>query len=222
MSVPGRASVAAKRANRPDPREAGVVGSWNGTDRPHAAVGWPGRHRNVPATKSISPRSCAGAARGRGHALRQRPLLTRPRRRQGKRVSAPRDQAERRWYAPYPAVEALPRRLPFVDLVTWSCWFTNVRACLGTRLHRPVGRLGILQGAPDMLRATAVADRFGQGRCCCPTCRAFGALPVVVADAVARVAVPGPGRLWQSREPDSAVRPPSGLGSTPAWAEPRA
>ncbi len=141
MGVPERASVTAKRASGPDRREAGVVGSWNGTDRPRAAVGRHGRHRNAPAT--ISPRSCVRAACVRGYALRQRPLMTRPRRRQAKRVGALWDQAERRWYAPRPGIEDLERWLPFVDLVTSSCWFTNVRPCLGIRLHRHVGRLEI-------------------------------------------------------------------------------
>jgi hypothetical protein len=172
MSVPERASVTAKRASGPDRREAGVVGSWNGTDRPRAAVGRQGRHRNAPA--AISPRSCVRAARAPGYALRQRPLMTRPRRRQAKWVGALWDQAERRWYAPRPGIEALERRLPFVDLVTSSCWFINLRPCLGIRLHRHVGRLGTSTVLPDMLQATAVATRStrcSRGRCC-PTCRA--------------------------------------------------
>jgi hypothetical protein len=219
MSVPERASVTAKQASRPDRREAGVVGSWNGTDRPRAAVGRQGQHRNVPAT--VSPRSCVRAARARGYALRQRRSPTRPRRRQGKRVSALWDQAERKWYAPHPAIEALERRLPFVDLVTWSCWFTNVRACLGIRLHPP-GRLGISTVPPDMLRATAGADRGRPWKLLLPDGRPFGAcrwwwpMPSHASRWPGQVASRNPENLTR------AVRAPSGSGSTPAWAEPRA
>jgi hypothetical protein len=222
MSVPERASVAAKRASRPNRREAGVVGSWNGADGPRAAVGRQVSHRNVPATISISPRSCVRAARARGHALRQRPLLTRPRRQQGKRVSALRDQAESRWYAPHPAIEALDGRLPFVDLVTWSCWFTNVRACLGVRLRRPVGRLGIFtvpqtccgrpQSPTGSVGDAVAARRAGPSR----LCRWWWPMPSHVLRWPGWVAPRNPANLTR------AVRAPSGSRSTPAWAEPRA
>lgn len=189
MSVPGRVSVAAKRASRPDGREAGVAGSWNGTDRPDAAVGRQGRYRNVPATVSVSP------------------------------------QVEWRWYAPHPAVEALERRLPFVDLVTWSCWLPSLRACLGVRLHRPVGRPGIFTvpqtccGRPQSPAGSAgdgVAARRARRAGPSRLCRWRWAMPSHASRWPGQVAAGNPANLTR------AVRAPSGFGSTPAWAEPRA
>jgi hypothetical protein len=176
MSVPERASVTAKRAGGPDRREVGVVGSWNGTDRLRAAVGRQGRHRNAPAAIP-------------------RPLMTRPRRRQAKRVGALWDQAERRWYAPRPGIEALERRLPFVDLVTSS-----------TR---------DLHGAPDMLQATTVDDQVDtvQPGTLLPDVPGLRGFRAVVADAVARVAVAGPGRLRKPANLTQAVHAPSGCWS---------
>jgi hypothetical protein len=222
MSVPEEANVTAKRAIGPDRPEADVVGSWNGTDRPRAAVGRPGWQRNGPVT--ISPRSCVRAARAQGYALRQGASMTRPRGRQAKRVGAPWDQIERRWCASAPGVEALERWLPFVDLVRSSCCFIGASPCLGIRLRRHVGRLGTTMVAPDMLQATAVADQVAtvQRGTLSPDLPGLRGLSAVVADAVARVAVARPGRLRKPADLTQAVHAPSGCSSPPAWAEPRA
>ncbi len=183
MSVPERASVAAKRASRLDRREAGVVGSWNGTDRPRVAVGRQGRHRNVPAT--IPPRSCV------------------------------------RWHAAHPGIEALERRLPFVDLVAWPWWFTNVRPCLGIRTASTRQLTRDLRGAPG--HAAADRDRRpGRPGALLPdvpgfeSCRWWWPMPSHASRWPGQVASRNPANLTR------AVRAPSGSWSAPAWAEPRA
>lgn len=222
MSVPGQASVTAKRASGPDRREADVAGSWNGTDRPRAAEGRPGRQRNAPVT--ISPRSCVRAARARGYALRQGASMTRPRGRQAKRTGASWDQIERRWYASAPGIEALQRWLPVVDLARSSRWFISASPCLDIRLRRHVGPLGTSMVPPDMLQPTAVADRVAtvQRGTLPPDLPGRRGLSAVVADAVARVAVAGPGRLRNPANLTQAVYAPGGCWSPPAWAEPGA
>jgi uncharacterized protein DUF5710 len=214
MSVPERASVTAKRAGGPDRREA--VSSDPGTAPIGPARRWVGK-------ASIGTRSCVRAAPARGDALRQRSLMTRPRRRQAKRVGALWDRAERRWYAPRLGTEALERRPPFVDSVASSCWFAYVRPCLGIRLRRRAGRLGTSTVPPDVLQATAV-DRVDavQPGTLLPDVPGLRGFPAVVADAVACVAVAGPGRLRQPANLPQTVHAPSDCWSPPAWAEPGA
>ena len=76
----------------------------------------------------------------------------------------------------------------------------------------------------DMLQPTAVADQVAtvQRGTLPPDLPGLRSLPVVAADAVARVAVTGPGRLRNPANLTQAVYAPGGCWSPPAWAEPGA
>ena len=76
-----------------------------------------------------------------------------------------------------------------------SCWFTNVRACVGIRLHRHVHRLQASTVTPGM----AAGRRVAAG----DAAATRGAGPAVVAGAIARAVVAGQGGLAQSRKPGS-------------------
>ena len=109
MSVPGRASGTEQRPAGRIAVGRGAVGAQTSSCGLWASGGPARPALNAPAT--ISPRSCVLAARARGYALRQRPLLTRSPRRQAKRIGARWDQAEHRWCAPHLWKGALERWL---------------------------------------------------------------------------------------------------------------
>jgi hypothetical protein len=238
MNVPERACVTAKRLGDRIAARRVSAGRGMAPISPGLAVCRQGRYWNAPTT--ISSRSCVTAARTRRYGLRRRPLLTRSASRRAKRASAPRDQAGRQRYAPHPEIEALKTRLPpvllaradrgsgsglFVDLVSSSCWFINVRPphwrqTASTRrsttdLHGP----GTCCRRP---RPHARSLRRSRGRWSCLTCwacegcRRWRPMPSHAPRWPGKVASRKPANLTQ------AVSAPSDCWSTPVWAQPGA